>query len=218
MWCAVFVYYWMKRLVYTVSNLFLGISLISRRFPNQLNVKYKHAIIIKSWKSLCLPFNVCYHQKVLLVRMNNPPVSSFCLAFRSLSSLLHPWPSTLMWPSSAACTVSLASPFHVCSPFKHILLSSALSPIFSRFSASHSSFDCQLASLSAASFFDPPLLSKSLNTFNLLSSSLICHSIHPVLPFIISPYRPPPSVLLLLSARLKDGFKDPLSPLSPSTQ
>lgn len=100
----------------------------------------------------------------------------------------------------------------------HILLCSALSPIFPHLSASHSSFDCQLASLSAASFFDPPLLSQSLNTFNLLSSSLICHSIHSALPFIISPYRLPPSVLLLLSACLKDGFKDPLSPLSPSSQ
>ena len=68
-------------------------------------------------------------------------------------------------------------------------------------------FECQLAALSAASFFDPPLLSQSLNTFNLLSSSLICHSIHSVLPFIISPYRPPPSVLLLLSACL-DGRMD----------
>ena len=96
-----------------------------------------------------------------------------------------------------------------------ILLSSALSPIFSRHSASQSSFDCLLAFLFATSFFDPPLLSQSLNTFNLLSSSLICHSIHCVLPFIISPYRPPPSVLLL-SACLNDGFKDPLSPLSPS--
>lgn len=67
-------------------------------------------------------------------------------------------------------------------------------------------FECQLAAL-AASFFDPPLLSQSLNTFNLLSSSLICHSIHSVLPFIISPYRPPPSVLLLLSACL-DGRMD----------
>lgn len=108
-------------------------------------------------------------------------------------------------PLTSTCLLSFLT-----FPQPHIL-HSALSPTFSRFSASHSSFDCQLASLATASFFDPPLLSQSFNTFNLLSSSLICHSIHPVLPFIISPYRPPPSVLLLLSACLKDGFKDPFS-------
>lgn len=89
--------------------------------------------------------------------------------------------------------------------FQTFLLSWALSPIFSRFPASHSSFDCQLALLAAASFFDPPLLTQSLNTFNLLSSFLICHSIHPVLPFIISPYLPLPSVLLL-AVSLSEGW------------
>lgn len=55
------------------------------------------------------------------------------------------------------------------------------------FCASHFSFDCQLASLSAASFFDTPLLSQPLNTFNLLSSSLICRSILPILPSLSAP-------------------------------
>lgn len=120
-----------------------------------------------------------------------------------------------MWPSPATCTSSLPSPLPVCSPFKHFswhIFSSQLWDLLYLASGSHFSFDCQLASFSTAYFFDPPLFSQPLNTFNLLSSSLICHSIHPVLPFIISPYHPLPSVLLLLSACLKDGFKDPLSP------
>lgn len=33
----------------------------------------------------------------------------------------------------------------------------------------------------------PPLLFQPLNTFNLLSSSLICHSIHPTLPSLSAP-------------------------------
>lgn len=128
----------------------------------------------------------------------------------SSSTHLHVWPFSLMWPSSAA------SPLPVSSLFKHPPLNSEpdfLSPLCFSFL-----FSLPACLTLSASFFDPPLLSQSLNTFNLLSSSLICHCIHPMLPFIISPYRPPPSVLLLLSACLKDGFKDPLSPFSPSTQ
>lgn len=131
--------------------------------------------------------------------------------------MLPPPTSALPFDVALHCSRHYVSPLTFTSlfSFQTFLLSSLLSPTFSRLSASHSSFDCQLASLAAASFFDPPLLSQSLNTFNLLSSSLICHSIHPVLPFIISPYLPLPSVLLMLSACLKDGFKDLLS---PSTQ
>lgn len=107
-----------------------------------------------------------------------------------------------------------ASPLPVCSLFKHLsynTLSSALSPLFSYFSDSHSSF-AKLPYSLPTSFFCPPLLYQPLNIFNLLSSSLICYTIHPMLTFIISPYRPLPSVLLL-SACLTNGFKEPLSPL-----
>lgn len=46
--------------------------------------------------------------------------------------------------------------------------------------------------------------------FTLLLSNLPLHSSHT--PFIIGPYLPLPSVLLLLLACLKDAFKDLLSP------
>lgn len=137
-------------------------------------------------------------KRCVCVRMFRPLV---CLWLRSLSYFLQPQPFTLMWPSTAA----LCLPPHL---YVFALLwniSPLLSPIFSHFPASHSSFDCQLALLAAASFFDPPLLTQSLNTFNLLSSFLICHSIHPVLPFIISPYLPLPSVLLL-AVSLSEGW------------
>lgn len=132
----------------------------------------------------------------------------------SLSLFLQLQPFALMWPAAAAG--KLFPHLYLSVPlFKHSSSPQSWALLSFRLSLSHFSFDRQLASLAPASFFDPTLLSQPLNTFNLLSSSLICHSIHPMLPFIIWPYLLLPSVLLLLSACLRDGFKDLLS---PSTQ
>lgn len=119
------------------------------------------------------------------------------------------------------CT-SILFTFTCLSLFKHLFCQTfssarALSPISSLLAVSFL-FSLPTCPTLRSFFLRPstPLAVTQYFQFTLLLSNLPLHSSGA--PFIIWAYRPPPSVLLSLSPRLKDGFKDPFSPLSLSTQ